>query len=79
MGLVDYERGVKIGGTGFWVYTGDGALLEWALLNYFIEEHMKDGYQFLLPPHILTYQCGYTAGQFLNLLMMYLKWKLADK
>ena len=64
LGLVDYERGVKIGGTGFWVYTGDGALLEWALLNYFIEEHMKDGYQFLLPPHILTYQCGYTAGQF---------------
>ncbi len=64
LGLVDYERGVKIGGNGFWVYTGDGALLEWALLNYFIEEHIKDGYEFLLPPHILTYQDGYTAGQF---------------
>ncbi|NLE24120.1 MAG: serine--tRNA ligase [Clostridiaceae bacterium] len=64
LGLIDYERGVKIGGNGFWVYTGDGALLEWALLSYFIEEHLKDGYQFMLPPHILTYQCGYTAGQF---------------
>ncbi len=64
LGLIDYERGVKIGGNGFWVYTGDGALLEWALLNYFIEEHLKDGYQFMLPPHILTYQCGFTAGQF---------------
>ena len=64
LGLIDYERGAKIGGNGFWVYTGDGALLEWALLNYFIEEHLKDGYQFMLPPHILTYQCGYTAGQF---------------
>ena len=64
LGLIDYERGVKIGGSGFWVYTGDGALLEWALLNYFIEEHVKDGYQFMLPPHILTYQCGFTAGQF---------------
>ncbi len=64
LGLIDYERGVKIGGNGFWVYTGDGALLEWALLNYFIEEHTKDGYQFMLPPHILTYQCGFTAGQF---------------
>jgi len=64
LGLVDYERGVKIGGSGFWVYTNDGALLEWALLNYFIEEHLKDGYEFLLPPHILTYKCGYTAGQF---------------
>lgn len=64
LGLVDYERGVKIGGNGFWAYTGDGAILEWALLNYFIEEHLKDGYEFILPPHILTWQCGFTAGQF---------------
>lgn len=64
LGLIDYKRGAKIGGNGFWVYTGDGALLEWALLNYFIREHIKDGYMFMLPPHILTYECGYTAGQF---------------
>ena len=49
LGLIDYERGVKLGGNGFWVYTGDGAVLEWALLNYFVEEHLKDGYQFMLP------------------------------
>jgi seryl-tRNA synthetase len=64
LGLIDYDRGVKIGGSGFWVYTGEGAQLEWALLNYFIEEHIKDGYQFMLPPHILNWQSGYTAGQF---------------
>lgn len=64
LGLIDYERGAKIGGNGFWVYTGMGAIIEWALLNYFITEHLKDGYMFMLPPHILTYQCGYTAGQF---------------
>ena len=64
LGLVDYERGVKIGGSGFWLYKGDGALMEWALVNYFVEEHLKDGYEFLLPPHILNYACGYTAGQF---------------
>lgn len=64
LGLIDYARGVKIGGSGFWVYTGDGARLEWALLNYFIEEHTKDGYQFMLPPHILNWQSGFTAGQF---------------
>lgn len=62
--LVDYERGVKLSGNGFWVYRGDGAMLEWALLNYFIEEHLKDRYEFILPPHILNYQCGLTAGQF---------------
>jgi len=64
LGLIDYERGVKISGSGFWVYTGDGALLEWALLSYFIEEHIKDGYRFMLPPHILNWESGYTAGQF---------------
>ncbi len=62
--LIDYERGVKLGGTGFWIYKGDGALLEWALLNYFVEMHTKDGYEFILPPHLLINQCGYTAGQF---------------
>lgn len=62
--LIDYERGVKLGGNGFWIYKGNGAILEWALLNYFIEEHLKDGYEFILPPHILNYQCGLAAGQF---------------
>jgi seryl-tRNA synthetase len=64
LGLVDYERGVKMGGNGFWLYTGMGARLEWALLNFFIDEHLADGYEFVLPPHILNYECGFTAGQF---------------
>ena len=64
LGLIDYERGVKMGGNGFWLYTGLGAQLEWALLNYFITTHIKDGYTFMLPPHMLTYECGLTAGQF---------------
>ena len=64
LGLIDYERGVKMGGNGFWLYTDKGAQLEWALLNYFITEHLGDGYTFMLPPHMLTYECGLTAGQF---------------
>ena len=64
LGLIDYERGVKLGGNGFWLYKGMGARLEWALLNYFIDTHIKDGYTFILPPHMLEYQCGLTAGQF---------------
>jgi len=62
--LIDYERGVKMGGTGFWLYIGDGARLEWALLNYFMDQHTQDGYEFILPPHILNEACGYAAGQF---------------
>ena len=64
LGLIDYERGVKMGGNGYWLYTGLGAQLEWALLNYFINTHISDGYEFMLPPHMLTYECGLTAGQF---------------
>ena len=64
LGLIDYERGVKLGGNGFWIYKGMGSRLEWALLNYFIDTHIADGYDFILPPHMLEYQCGVTAGQF---------------
>src|SRR3989344_5545944 len=44
--LIDYERGSKMSGSGFWVYKGDGAILEWALLNYFIDFHRKNKYVF---------------------------------
>ena len=64
LGLIDYARGAKMSGHGCWVYTGLGAQLEWALLNFFISEHLKDGYEFILPPHILNYESGYVAGQF---------------
>ena len=64
LGLIDYDRGAKISGHGTWVYTGLGAQLEWALINYFISEHLKDGFTFILPPHLLNYESGFTAGQF---------------
>ena len=64
LGLIDYERGTKLSGSGFWIYRGMGARLEWALLNYFIDTHISDGYELILPPHMLEYECGLTAGQF---------------
>ena len=64
LGLIDYERGAKLAGTGFWIYKGLGAQLEWALLNYFLECHLKDGYEMVMLPHMLEYKCGETAGQF---------------
>lgn len=64
LGLIDYERGVKLSGNGFWIYRGLGARLEWALLNYFIDTHIADGYELVLVPHMLGYECGLTAGQF---------------
>ena len=64
LGLIDYERGVKLAGGGYWIYRGLGARLEWAILNYFVNEHLNDGYEFILPPHQLSYSCGFGAGQF---------------
>lgn len=64
LGLIDYERGAKLAGAGSWLYRGKGSQLEWALLNFFINEHIGDGYEFILPPHMLNHECGYVAGQF---------------
>ena len=64
LGLIDYARGAKLAGAGTWIYRGMGARMEWALLNFFIDEHIRDGYELVLVPHMLNYECGYTAGQF---------------
>lgn len=64
LGLIDFARGVKIAGNGFWVYRGAGALLEWALINYCIARNVAAGYELLLPPHIVNWNCGYVSGQF---------------
>lgn len=62
LGLIDYERATKMSGAGFWCYTGDGAMLEWALLNYFVDFHKKNGYEFLLLPYLLNEESAYASG-----------------
>lgn len=62
LGLIDYERAVKMSGSGFWCYKGVGALLEWALLSYFIDFHTSNGYEFLIPPFLLTEKSAYISG-----------------
>ena len=64
LGLIDYKRGAKLSGNGFWIYSGIGARLEWAILNYFIDFHLGNNYNLMLVPHMLGYECGLTAGQF---------------
>ncbi|NLL39774.1 MAG: serine--tRNA ligase [Clostridiales bacterium] len=64
LGLIDYQRGAKLSGNGFWVYKGLGARLEWALLNYFIDSHLKNGFELIFPPLLLGYEAGITSGQF---------------
>jgi len=60
--IIDYKRGAKMAGSGFWVYKGEGAFLEWALLSYFIDFHKKNKYTFLIPPFLITENSVYTSG-----------------
>ena len=62
--MIDYDRGIKIAGEKSWIYTGIGARLEWALINFFIDTHIKNGFQFIMLPYMLKYECGFGAGQF---------------
>lgn len=63
LGILDMDRASKIAGASFSMYVGKGAILEWALLNYFITSHNRDGYTMILPPHLLNEQSGFGAGQ----------------
>ena len=61
--LIDFELGVKITGAGFPVYTGKGARLQRALINFFLEEAQKAGYTEHQVPHMVNEASGYGTGQ----------------
>ncbi len=62
-GLIDFELGVKITGSGFPIYKGKGAKLQRALINFFLEEAEKAGYQEFIPPLVVNEASGYGTGQ----------------
>lgn len=61
--LLELETAVKISGNNFSMYTGMGARLEWALINFFVSEHLKDGYEMIIPPNLVSRDSAYAAGQ----------------
>ena len=65
--IIEFERGVKITGSGFYVMKGDGARLERALINYFLDTHMKQGYTELVVPGIINKNAVIGTGQYPNL------------
>lgn len=62
-GLIDFETGVKITGAGFPLYQGKGARLQRALINFFLDEAEKSGYQEVIPPHLVNEASGIGTGQ----------------
>jgi len=61
--LIDFELGVKITGAGFPVYRGQGARLQRALINYFLHEATKAGYEEVMPPLMVNEASGFGTGQ----------------
>ena len=61
--LIDFDLGVKITGAGFPVYTGKGAQLQRALINFFLDEARKSGYTEIMPPTVVNAASGYGTGQ----------------
>ncbi len=61
--LFDLKLGVKVTGSGFVVYRGQGAKLQRALINYFLDFNTKAGYEEILPPHLVNEDSATATGQ----------------
>ncbi len=61
--IIDFELGVKITGAGFPVYKNQGARLQRALINFFLDRNVAAGYSEMQPPHLINEASGYGTGQ----------------
>ncbi len=64
LGILDFERGAKISGSGFPVYVGKGATLERALINFMLDYHLeRHGYKEIFPPFMVNADSMFGTGQ----------------
>ncbi len=61
--IIDFELGTKVTGSGFPVYKGKGAKLQRAMINFFLDEAQKAGYQEVQPPILINEASGFGTGQ----------------
>jgi seryl-tRNA synthetase len=61
--IIDFELGVKITGAGFPVYKGKGSRLQRALINFFLDENQKAGFNEIMPPLVVNEASGFGTGQ----------------
>ncbi len=61
--IIDFELGVKLTGAGFPVYKGKGSILQRALINFFLTEAGKAGYNEIQPPLMVNEDSGFGTGQ----------------
>lgn len=63
LNIFDFKRGAKIAGAGWPVYRGLGARLEWALLQYMLSIHIKNGFEQWIPPLLVRREVMFGSGQ----------------
>ena len=63
LGILDFDRGVKISGSRFYVLRGDGARLQRTLIAWMLDRHRRQGYDEVYPPFVVRQQTMYGAGQ----------------
>jgi len=63
LGLLDFEKATMMAGAQFPLYIGDGAWLEWALINFMLKKQVQEkGYTPVFPPHLLTEKSTFVGG-----------------
>ncbi len=67
LNIVDFDRAVKVAGSGFYCLKGDGARLERALISFFLDMHKKQGYTEVFPPVVVNTAAVTGTGQYPNL------------
>lgn len=65
--IIDFDRAVKVAGSGFYCLKGDGARLERALISYFLDIHHDQGYTEVFPPVVVNKEALIGTGQYPNL------------
>ena len=63
LGIIDFERGVKLSGSRFYVLKGIGARLQRALITWMLDFHIAQGYIEIYPPALVKEEILYGAGQ----------------
>jgi len=63
LGIIDFERGVKLSGSRFYVLSGPGALLQRALIFWMVDLHIRQGYLEKYPPYMVHEEILYGSGQ----------------
>lgn len=63
LGIIDFERGVKLSGSRFYLLVGQGAKLQRALIQWLLDLHIQQGYREVYTPFVVKEQCMWGAGQ----------------